>query len=75
MDVLGPGQPGVGSRPKHDVSLTDGQALTVGDVAFTAVAIPGHTPRSLGHIFPVKDGVAHDCWRPHTGGMPPAVCR
>jgi metallo-beta-lactamase class B len=42
--------------PKRDVVAVEGQPITVGDVKFTPVAIPGHTPGSLGYIFPVKDG-------------------
>ena len=42
--------------PKRDLVAAEGQAVTVGDVSFTPVAIPGHTPGSMGYIFPVKDG-------------------
>ena len=42
----------------------EGQAITVGDVEFTPVLIPGHTPGSLGYVFPVKDG-----GRTHTAGL------
>ncbi len=42
--------------PKRDIVLTDGQVFTVGDQRFTVVAIPGHTPGSIGFVFPVKDG-------------------
>jgi len=44
--------------PKRDVIAVEGQAITVGDVAFTPVMIPGHTPGSMGVVFPVKDGRA-----------------
>ena len=44
--------------PKRDVVAVEGQPITVGDVAFTPVMIPGHTPGSMGVIFPVKDGGA-----------------
>jgi len=44
--------------PKRDVVAVEGQAITVGDVSFTPVMIPGHTPGSMGVIFPVKDGRA-----------------
>jgi metallo-beta-lactamase class B len=44
--------------PKRDVVAVEGQAITVGDVAFTPVMIPGHTPGSMGVVFPVKDGRA-----------------
>jgi metallo-beta-lactamase class B len=55
----------VGPRPpKRDVVATEGQAITVGDVSFTPVAIPGHTPGSMGYIFPVKDG-----GRTHMAGL------
>ena len=50
--------------PKRDVVATEGQAVTVGDVSFTPVAIPGHTPGALGYIFPVKDGS-----RTHMAGL------
>jgi metallo-beta-lactamase class B len=50
--------------PKRDVVATEGQAIAVGDVAFTPVLIPGHTPGSLGYIFPVKDGS-----RTHMAGL------
>jgi metallo-beta-lactamase class B len=42
--------------PKRDIVAMEGQAITVGDVAFTPVAIPGHTPGALGYMFPVRDG-------------------
>jgi metallo-beta-lactamase class B len=42
--------------PKRDITAVEGQAVTVGDVTFTPVMIPGHTPGSMGLVFPVKDG-------------------
>lgn len=42
--------------PKRDIAVTDGQVLTVGDTAFTFVMIPGHTPGSVGIVFPIEDG-------------------
>jgi metallo-beta-lactamase class B len=42
--------------PKRDIAVTDGQRLTVGDTSFTFVMIPGHTPGSVGIVFPIKDG-------------------
>lgn len=44
------------AAPKRDIAITDGQMLTVGDVTFRFALIPGHTPGSLGIVFPVKDG-------------------
>jgi metallo-beta-lactamase class B len=41
---------------KRDIAVTDGQSLTIGDVTFTFVMIPGHTAGALGIVFPVKDG-------------------
>jgi metallo-beta-lactamase class B len=42
--------------PKRDIVAVEGQPITVGDTKITPVLIPGHTPGSLGYIFPVKDG-------------------
>jgi metallo-beta-lactamase class B len=44
--------------PRRDIVAVEGQAITVGEVAFTPVMIPGHTPGSMGVVFPVKDGRA-----------------
>jgi metallo-beta-lactamase class B len=50
--------------PTRDLVIEEGQPVTVGDVTFTPVAIPGHTPGSLGFIFPVRDGAVV-----HTAGL------
>jgi len=50
--------------PTRDVVAVEGQAIVVGDVSFTPVAIPGHTPGALGYIFPVRDGTTT-----HTAGL------
>jgi metallo-beta-lactamase class B len=42
--------------PKRDLVLAEGTPLKIGDTQIDIVAIPGHTPGSLGFIFPVKDG-------------------
>jgi len=42
--------------PKHDQVVTEGQPIVLGDFKMTPVAIPGHTPGSMGYIFNVKDG-------------------
>ena len=44
--------------PRRDMAVSDGQTLTVADVTFTFVMIPGHTPGSIGIVFPIKDGAA-----------------
>lgn len=41
--------------PKHDQLIADGQPIVFGDLKVLPVAIPGHTPGSMGFIFPVKD--------------------
>ena len=41
--------------PRHDQVITEGQPITLGDFRITPVAVPGHTPGSMGFIFPVKD--------------------
>jgi len=41
--------------PKHDQVVTEGQPIVLGDLQVMPVAIPGHTPGSMGYIFPVKD--------------------
>ena len=41
--------------PKHDQVLTEGQPVVLGGLTVMPVAIPGHTPGSMGFIFPVKD--------------------
>ena len=42
--------------PTRDLVAVEGQGITVGDVTFTPVMIPGHTPGSMGFVFPVKEG-------------------
>jgi metallo-beta-lactamase class B len=42
-------------RPKRDQVVADGQPIVIGDFRVTPVAIPGHTPGSMGYIFPVED--------------------
>ena len=42
--------------PKHDQVIVDGEPIVFGDLKLQPVAIPGHTPGSMGFIFPVKDG-------------------
>jgi metallo-beta-lactamase class B len=41
--------------PKRDVSITDGQTLTLGDATVTMISTPGHTPGSIAILMPVKD--------------------
>ena len=41
--------------PKRDQVVTEGQPIVLGDFRVMPFAIPGHTPGSMGYIFPVKD--------------------
>jgi metallo-beta-lactamase class B len=41
--------------PRHDQTIVEGQPIVLGDFTATPVAIPGHTPGSMGFIFPIKD--------------------
>ena len=41
--------------PKHDQVVVEGQPIMLGDFKVMPFAIPGHTPGSMGYIFPVKD--------------------
>jgi len=41
--------------PKHDQVIAEGRPIVLGDFKITPVALPGHTPGSMGFIFPVKD--------------------
>ena len=47
-------------KPKHDMVVTDGQKLTLGDTTLTMYLTPGHTPGTISTIIPVKDN-----GRPH----------
>jgi len=57
-DFIAP-KPGAATKgpapPKRDIALMDGQTVGLGDVKITAVLTPGHTPGSMGFIFPVKN--------------------
>ena len=58
MQLVSPPQPGQAQAnipPKVDKFVTDGEPVVLGDVKVTPVLIPGHTPGSLGLIFPVKE--------------------
>jgi len=54
-DLVEKAPAGAVQPPKRDIVAIEGQAITVGDVAFTPIMIPGHTPGSMGLVFPVKD--------------------
>lgn len=52
------------AKPTMDLVLKEGEPLVVGDTTITVVEIPGHTPGSLGFIFPVRDGASE-----HVAGL------
>jgi metallo-beta-lactamase class B len=58
-DFIAP-KPGAAAKgpaaPKRDIALVDGRAVGLGDVQVTPVLTPGHTPGSMGFLFPVNDG-------------------
>jgi metallo-beta-lactamase class B len=41
--------------PMHDQTLVEGQAVSLGEEKVLPVAVPGHTPGSMGFFFDVKD--------------------
>src|ERR1700680_1496126 len=43
------------AMPKHDMVITEGQPIVLGDEKIMPNYIPGHTPGSAGLISPVKD--------------------
>jgi metallo-beta-lactamase class B len=51
----GAGAPPPAAPPKRDGELQDGQPVVLGDVSVQPVAVPGHTPGSMGFIVPVRD--------------------
>ena len=59
-DLMNPpaasGRKAAEETPRTDVSLSDGQTVAIGDFSISVVTLPGHTPGSVGYIFPVKDG-------------------
>jgi metallo-beta-lactamase class B len=44
-----------GRASQNDQVVVEGQPIVLGDVKLMPVAIPGHTPGSMGYIFDVKD--------------------
>jgi metallo-beta-lactamase class B len=45
-----------GRPPARDVSVADGDEVTLGDTTVTILITPGHTPGTISAIVPVKDG-------------------
>ncbi len=57
-------EPNAPQAPRRDLIVEDRVPVTLGSTRVTPIAIPGHTPGSLGFIFDVADrGV------PHTAGL------
>ncbi len=56
----GGGRGGGGSKPKRDITVVDGQKLTLGEETITMYVTPGHTPGGLSLLVPVTDhGAPH----------------
>ena len=53
-------RPNFGPPPARDMSITDGQKLTLGETTLTFYLTPGHTPGTISFLVPVTD---HD--KPH----------
>ena len=51
----GPAPAAAAAPPKRDANLEEASPVTLGDVTVRVVAVPGHTPGSMGFIFPVLD--------------------
>jgi metallo-beta-lactamase class B len=51
----GPAPAATATAPKRDGTLEEGSPITLGDVTVRVVPVPGHTPGSVGFIFPVMD--------------------
>ena len=50
--------------PKRDMTIVDGQKLTLGDATITLYVTPGHTPGTISVVIPVKDNGT-----PHTAAL------
>jgi metallo-beta-lactamase class B len=53
-----------GPPPKRDITIADGQTMTIGGVPITFYVTPGHTVGTVSTIFPVSDN-----GRKHTVGF------
>lgn len=53
--VLDFSSPRWGERPKRDISINDGDAITLGETTVRLHVTPGHTPGTVSLIFPVYD--------------------
>jgi metallo-beta-lactamase class B len=51
----GPAPAAAAAPPKRDANLEEASPVTLGDVTVRVVAVPGHTPGSMGFTFPVLD--------------------
>jgi len=59
-----PNQGNQGARPRRDLVLEEGKPIVLGQQTVHVVAIPGHTPGSVGFIFNVTEN-----GRTHTAGL------
>ncbi len=45
-------------KPRRDLTITDGQTLTLGDTALTLYLTPGHTDGTVSTLIPLREGAA-----------------
>jgi metallo-beta-lactamase class B len=43
-------------KPRRDLTITDGQKLTLGDTTLTMYVTPGHTAGTVSTLIPLRDG-------------------
>ena len=53
--------PNWSAPPKRDITINDGDKLTLGDTKITLYVTPGHTPGTISPVIPVRDN-----GQPHT---------
>jgi metallo-beta-lactamase class B len=53
--AAGKSNPKFDAPPQRDMTITDGQKLTLGDETLTLYITPGHTPGTVSMLIPVKD--------------------
>ena len=44
------------AKPRRDMDLAEDSPVRLGEMQVIAILTPGHTPGSMGLVFPVKDG-------------------
>ncbi len=52
---------------EHDAA-SDGDVIAVGDLSFTVLATPGHTPEHVSYLARVRSSAAAACWLERSRG-------